>query len=176
MSAIVTAVIKKNVTFLSEEDLREALGRVEEEVGYRYHIMESGRIEIEGGLILEKQNNGYTAIFKGFEEEKKRVMEILSCIERVYSNILEERIKAKKYEESRLQEIMDEEERKKKELLLSRERKKLERQRRKEEEIKRRSIEKKIEQLKARARSMGYEIEERIEKNEKRVLVLVRRK
>ena len=181
MSNITIATIRRNTIFLSEEDLKKAL----EKTGFRYHILQNGNIEINDILTLQKMSQGYMAVFEvemrynqltyTGERTEMMVMDVLSNIENAYTNIVEERIKRVKYEEEKLRKIVSEEERKKKEILLKRERMKLERLHKKEEEMKRKSIEEKIEKLRTKARSMGYDIQEEVRENE-RVLVLVRRK
>ena len=113
------------------------------------------------------------------ERETKETIQkrkLIARIEKQYDRILEEKIeRLKKYEEEEILRALSEEEREKKKTIMERERARLERIRRKREREKAKKIMNKINKLKEKATMLGYTIEERIEKNE-RILVLVRRR
>ena len=181
MSVIVRAkMITINTKFSDEKCLMDALKA--ENIAF---IKNENRIMIQDGEIdIIKEGATFMVKFMGNvyegsgERETKETIQkrkLIARIEKQYDRILEEKIERLKYEEKEILRALSEEEREKKKTIMERERARLERIRRKREREKAKKIMNKINKLKEKATMLGYAIEERIEKNE-RILVLVRRR
>ncbi|MCD6399077.1 MAG: hypothetical protein J7L08_04105 [Candidatus Aenigmarchaeota archaeon] len=182
MSIIVRAkIITITTKFRDEDVLLKAL----EKCNINFVKTENNIQVPSSDMEFVKQGGIYSVVFEGeimdeletqkTQKKRKHINNILSSIETQYMQILNERIEMLKYKERMFDKIRSEKERKKQEILLKREREKLERIKSKREREKQKEIEEKVKKLREKAKMLGYEIEEKVEKNE-RVLVLVRRR
>ena len=196
MSVIVRAKIRKvflNTKFEDEECLVGAL----KDNGIHFTLayngidvqdMETLRFVKEGShYVVEFQ--AQTEVYNGQERETERgkrmvasqsarINKFINNIESSYDRLLDEkieRLKLEQYEQNMSQEVETEMKERQNTIIAKREIKRLERIKRKREMEKKKMIDEKVKKLRERAEMLGYEIEEKVENNE-RVMVLVRRK
>ncbi|HID15495.1 MAG TPA: hypothetical protein EYP16_01640 [Candidatus Atribacteria bacterium] len=195
MSIIVRAkIIAIKTSFIDEEILLQSLERC----NIKFVKTSKNAIKLsELDITFIRKNGKYVAVFEELEEveedlivgssigetveigrKRMSVNKVLSDVKTEYLKIIKERIeetkKISEYKEKMLKEIQLEKDRKKQEILLERKRKNLERLKKKMELERQKEIQEKVDELKEKARRLGYSIEEKVEKNE-RILVLVRR-
>ena len=176
MSVFVRAkMIKSDTKFLDEECLIQAL----KNKNLQFHITNSTIKIISPNIEILKKGSSFSLTFVGEElygnsvgtpretEETKNARTLISSIEKEYEKILDEKIERLSVE-TEMKERQNA-------IIAEREIKRLERIKRKREMEKKKMIDEKVEKLRERAKMLGYEVEEKVENNE-RVMVLVRRR